>query len=277
MKRRIFYVLHLDRNRIFFLSFSFLSLLLFSFALGRYLGQTQFGSQEPQKFHKFPLFSSESSEASKKKQTAGALAEALTAKDGTEAVNMNQETVLLKEEAPQRMPEPIVNQRGAASKGAEPKNTTLASKVLKRSSSKKKNSGFRSPPMQKPAAQNFKRVPAQKVLLSQSSLPKKKKSESIKKSKQKKGALRLANITKTFPSKTKSKFYHLQLGAFRSRDAAQRMQKELKAQGFRTRVKKRKNVYLVRVGQKLSLEELQEIEGSLRQEKYFPIRVREKK
>ena len=91
--------------------------------------------------------------------------------------------------------------------------------------------------------------------------------------------LRLANIKKSSSShketnRAKENSYHLQLGAFRSQDAAQRMQKELENLGFPAHIKKKKQIHLVQIGQSLPIKEIQKIEGSLRKEKYFPIRVR---
>ena len=58
MKTRVFYMVHLDSSRIFFLLFTLLGLLLFSFTLGHQFGKDQYhGQEESQKIQDFPLFS----------------------------------------------------------------------------------------------------------------------------------------------------------------------------------------------------------------------------
>ena len=313
MKRRIFYVFHLDRNRILFLFFTFLSLLLFSFSLGRYLGQTRFeqkGFPQSEKLQDFPLFSLKEAENSKRppgSESSESLAEAKTephpAKDRSDPRTINQEVVILRdEEAGEVGPPSRPRQSAFLQNSTDPRNSknsegskytgnTRANKaiapapqiVTQRAPYKKASlrpAPQKTAPKRKSAAKKLKKTSAKKVLLTQAAAAKKRRARSLKKSKQKKGTLRLSNINKKSFAKsaqidTKANSYHLQLGAFRSRDAAQRMQKELKAQGFRARIKEKKDIYLVQIGQKLSLEDIQKIEGSLRQEKYFPIRVRE--
>lgn len=281
MRHRVFYIVHLDRKRIFFLSFTFLSLLLFSFALGRYLAQAQIGQKEVERF---PLFyPTEASKDQKKEETP-------LAKNEGDAKTRRQEVVLLLEDEASKRDSSLsskirqspLSQVPVPNK-ARPKAQLLIPKALKKksktstSSIKKREKNANSPPFskQRSRTQKIKKASPKKILLSKSLSNKKKKTKNSKKANPQKKKLLLSNIIKRPLSKTEPSSYYLQLGAFRSQDAARRMRKELRRQGFAAHIKEKENMYLVRVGQSASLREIKKTEDHLREKKYFPIRVKE--
>ena len=92
--------------------------------------------------------------------------------------------------------------------------------------------------------------------------------------------LKMSNIAKETPAPKReeaatssSKSYSLQLGAFRSEDAAQRMARTLRQQGFRPFIVRRGQTYLVRVGKSDAVAELWSLESRLREANYRPLRV----
>ena len=253
MKNRVFYILHLDRNRIFFLSFSFIGMLLFSFALGHRFAKIPPAEREGlQKEQDFPLFSLKEIETSKEE-----------AKSETGEAKTEGELVLLENESE---PEGGIEEK---------RNSELA--YLPQRPYAPEHSSSPSPKERK-AKKKVKRSSA-KNLLGTPPKQKRKRVKSIARPKERKGKLRLANLNKNSSLKkikrAKRSSYTLQLGAFRSQDAAKRMQKELEEQGFTAQVKKKKQMHLVQIGQNLSMKEIKEVESSLRKEKYFPIRVKE--
>ncbi|MCE9598490.1 MAG: SPOR domain-containing protein [Spirochaetia bacterium] len=83
-----------------------------------------------------------------------------------------------------------------------------------------------------------------------------------------KGTMRLANVPAAKPASS------FQLGTFSSRDAANRMSDQLKKQGFDAGLTQANGKFSVRVGKSTDDAELKRIEEKLRQKNYSPIRVR---
>ncbi|MCR9145187.1 MAG: SPOR domain-containing protein [bacterium] len=107
------------------------------------------------------------------------------------------------------------------------------------------------------------------------------------------GSLRMANVSKETPrSQTESqdkaakarettqsnsrKTYSLQLGAFSSRAASDRMAATLKKQGFHPYIVQSRGKFLVRVGKSDTAKDLWKLETGLRKNKYAPMRVSSK-
>lgn len=77
------------------------------------------------------------------------------------------------------------------------------------------------------------------------------------------------------PQKTQEsrRTHSLQLGAFRSRAAADRMAESLRSQGFRPYIQSAGDSHVVRVGRAASSQELSPVEDRLRSHNYAPMRV----
>ncbi len=80
---------------------------------------------------------------------------------------------------------------------------------------------------------------------------------------------------RTEPQKTQEsrRTHSLQLGAFRSRAAADRMAESLRSQGFRPYIQSAGDSHVVRVGRAASSQELSPVEDRLRSHNYAPMRV----
>ena len=249
MKRRVFYVLHLDKNRILFLSFTFGGLLLFSFLLGQRSG-TQI-DVNPKK-EKFPLLSLNDDETI----------------ENQEIENQELETQEGEEEKAKEPKE----EKAKESKEEKPtKVDFFPPKELPATPQPKKPKVFPKKIKPKPSLKKKKPIVEKKVA--------KKKITKTKIKTKNKGSLRLANTnSKKIISDKKRNIYSLQLGAFRSSDAATRMLKQLQKQGFpATRVENKLDLHLVKVGKVSSLEEIKNLQKELKSKNYYSLKILQEK
>ena len=275
MKRKIFYIVHLDRNRILFLSLTFFSFLLFSFTLGRQLGNKQTKAESSPKF---PLFSF----LSTKKETLSRKEDFLLDKNklSYEDNNHNEEEIVLSDYQETSYPKVIEKPK---IKNNTQKKTNKNSPVLTSSNHKPNIHTTTANPITKTRSPKIQKTNSPQAI----SFDKKKvnKKVVIKKSQKKNNILRLANTSQASTSITQTrskikekpktkKSFQLQLGAFSSKEAAHRMKNELEKHGFRPYIEKRSKIHIVKIGHFKSKEEMITIKNNLSKYKYNSVQIK---
>ncbi len=285
MKRRVFYVIHLDRNRIFFLVFTFASLILFSFAVGKGIGE----SQAVQENRLNTIFSYQEQKPKQELETKSlpdkTTAETLVKDSKQDDVKLLAGHNLKDSQAkqPSLTYEPKI--RKAKTQPLHLANVTNNKKTVAKVNKnkvkvvrKKIKTKMVTLKQKKPSVQ---KITASTVVASTNKKTKPKENNRFRfansnptNSKRKDRVLTPATSIKKPRPSDKKNVYQLQLGAFRSAGAAQRMVEELVRYGFSSQVNKRGNLHVVQVGKSTSsLGKIKGLEERLRNKDYFPLRV----
>ena len=325
MKKRVFYVINLDRSRIWVLATLLVSILLFAFATGFRVGAARSsgpaGSPELSAGALEQLQQSEAMDLAELGPTTGSIdgesdevgqdTDAQTADDlnttaagpGDSPFEKNRERegsyngvidsssgyddadygddrartetahVTKKKSEPVKSKKSVEKQVASQSKKEKTKTTTLAAKS-KTTAQKKGNA------VESRTAEKKSNAPEQKKIAALASDAKQENPRSVLLDTNS-DRLRMSNISKespaqteqTTPAKSNTRTYSLQLGAFSSEAAADRMATTLKKQGFHPHIVKSRDRFIVRVGKSDTSKGLWELESGLRKNQYAPMRV----
>ena len=275
MKRKIFYIVHLDRNRILFLSLTFFSFLLFSFTLGRQLGNKQTGTESSPKFPLFSFLNTKKEMLSKKEDFLSD-----NNKLSYDGNNHNEEEIILPDYQETSYPKAIEKPKIQSISKKKP-NKNLP--VLAFSNPKPNIHTSTAKPITRTISSKIQKKDTKQAI----SLNKKKinKEVAVNNSQKKNNLLRLSNTSQASTSiaQTRSKIkekpktkksFQLQLGAFSSKEAAHRMKEALEKHGFRPHIEKRSKIHIVKIGHFKSKEEMITIKNNLSKYKYNSVQIK---
>lgn len=293
MKKRVFYVINLDRGRILMVSVLIVGFLLISFATGYRFGTS--GSPE------IPVNRDTHNEAFMDPARQGLDRSLGTGEtDQPKLASPGDLTTLPEAEKPQTKPEtrlvehrekPAARERESAreekrstnltdKRQAKVEKTQKPSKPARTEKADRNERNNRHETIvakpEKPRATEKPRIEKPQATRPARNESKPNKLQTSEKNRkpmpgesarlEPKGTMRLANV----PA---SKQSSLQLGTFTSRDAANRMSDQLKKQGFDAGLVQANGKFSVRVGKSTDDAELKRLEEKLRQKNYSPIRV----
>ncbi len=264
MKSRIFYVIHLDRNRIFFLTLLFIGFTLCSFALGNYMGEAQSVTNKTNLMDSFFRDTSnrdveEDLGKAQKEEEKKPIESDIIESDILEYKSNEVVTGAVK--FPPIQPIRKVNsfpkkgKKLVQLKKANPKKIATSQKKSKKLS-------------------QFQGAVSPKDKLIEKQVP-----QRIPLKRNKTNSLRLSNTgkknpvrQKPFHSRSQSSSYYLQLGAFRSQNSANSMLRGLKKLGFSPEIHKKGELNIIKIGDRAPVKKIEKLEKLLRENKYFPIR-----
>ncbi len=345
MKRRVFYVIHLDRNRILFLFFTFVSLLLFSFALGSKIRDGMLlektnpnlalkGKQGAQENNfENSVLDLDSQEPSTERLPVNQI--------DKEMIQENKKTPYLGEELNHKSTKKEERVEHFVLENSTPPSTNQAYEevistpttlrptkiktkkqqlVLKKNTKKKKEFAEKSEPKKNPSLLSEKKGGASKNIATQTPIEVKGRKEiktnksGIDSANQKStvrdsgsinhSEIHMANVPSPTPLKSnkqedkgmqttslnkkdtptpttiessKQEVYELQLGAFQSKSAAERMRKELKNRGYEAVIVIKNNIHQVKIKNTNQGNPIEKIEEQLRKDKFTPVKKKELK
>ena len=292
MKKRIFYVINLDRGRLWILAILLVSTLLFAFATGFRVGQArangmpgeQLSAASDGAFEQLaelpPLDAESENEIADNPDGADGEAElsANLDRDGADSESGSRLSLANESSSERsgRSPFEIDDRRERSTpepvRRAQPEPDVIKKKQTQSAPKKSTNAERKSERTPAPSAD--------KKLAQKKSETKQNPRSALLESGSEK--LRMSNISKAKPKsptvdeQKSTRTYSLQLGAFSSEGAANRMAATLKKQGFHPYIVQSKNRYLVRVGRSDSAKGLWPLESGLREKQYAPMRVSSK-
>lgn len=309
MKKRVFYVVNLDRSRIWILALLLVSTLLFAFATGFRVGQAQTPMDAERSLPNDSLDSvseldrmdSGGLELAELRRTTGSAGEPADsdrvgaspfeknpadrpARRNNLAANDMKSAGKAKQSSKSAAPKASLAQKSLKSKAATPKTREKKKQsqpkaaVKKSSPAQPKAVAAKAQPQTVAASRNTGDTNPRSALLSakSGSLRLANTSADDRKASSSKPVVSKPNTDRQKPiaeTKTKPRSYSLQLGAFSSRAAADRMAGSLKKQGFHPRIETSRGRHIVRVGRSDTARGLWKLEQGLRQKKYAPMRV----
>lgn len=261
MKRRIFYVIHLDKSRILILSLFLLGIVLGSFVAGQHVGriwEVDERQNYPSLSQNMPAIQGVTLDV-EKKEGINEKEEEVLEKSKSEAKSSSDEYTLIAL-APKKPRQEFKSSKrkkkvfDTSQKDGKATTLRLANNSLnkKRSSAQKKKS---KPQIKQRRKQKIKIAKVTPQKIRKRPLPKKK--------------LRLANKA-PIVKKSKKSNYTLQLGAFRSVGAAQRMLDSLERNGFSARTHQERGLYLVQTGNSSSKQSIDKLSQRLRNKNFSP-------
>ncbi len=273
MKQRVFYVLHLDRGRIWVLATLFVSTLLFAFATGFRVGAARSPESTAVPQATLDLGEDTSLRALGTEEEPGA--DGTLMDDESDLTAHNDGEIDDPAPAGSVAEEEVASRKDSESKPgerrAEEQRRLAALRAAAEEAERKSRQERQTASNEKKPATN----PRSALLDSSGSVKMANVSKSPRTSETESARDREpGNTQRAEASKERQRKTHsLQLAAFRSKSAADRMIETLKKQGFHPYIVKSKNIYLVRIGRSDSAKELWAVESKLRDKKYSPMRV----
>ncbi len=272
MKKRIFYVIHLDRSRILMLAFTMFGLLMFTFAIGLHLGSERYEEENA-------LLTDEEQQEMQQEQMP----------DDRGTAQETEETMVIKEPSPEQQKKrlPRLSQKRASPlsgrspsarpSSAQPSSTQLSSaQPLSNRPPKGQSTAAKSGKSRSTAVLRPKKGDALK--LSNVNLANRsKKQVTASKNKtiaQNRTATKSREAKNIKAKERKTPQYLLQVGAFRSRAGAQQLAATLRKKGFKPVLRQNDDYYLVQVGETDSLSQSRLMEKRLKAANYSFIRIR---
>ncbi|MCB1167935.1 MAG: SPOR domain-containing protein [Leptospiraceae bacterium] len=259
MKKRVFYVVNLDKNRLLALSIFVGGTLVMAFATGYRFGRTDenLGPQQAQQ----SAFDNASQTPTTSSVDSDSLESDREESDPLERRQSDSE-LSLKSASPDEEARPAVKTESKTepSKKKKPESVSFSDIARKQDDStprkKEPTPAYKKPEKSKPKPANQVTEKKKTTKPSPAALVKKETAPTQAKEKPRSGPI-----------------YTLQLGAFTSRGAANRMAEQIRKEGMQPYVVKSGNLHLVRLGRSEKESGLKEEEKKLRAAKFRPIKV----